>query len=49
MKPCLMRNDNLIGINEEAAAEEIKEMFKSAVEKREPYYKENKKPITCKI
>lgn len=46
LKPCLMRNDNLVGINEEATAEEIKEMFKSAVEKREPYYKENKKQIT---
>lgn len=49
LKPCLMRNDNLIDINEEATVEEIKEMLKSAVEKREPYYKENKKQITCKI
>ncbi len=49
LKPCLMRNDNLIDINEEAAVEEIKEMLKCAVEKREPYYEENKKQITCRI
>jgi len=49
LKPCLMRNDNLIDIDEDATVEEIKEMLKSAVEKREPYYKENKKQITCKI
>lgn len=39
LKPCLMRNDNLIDINEDATMEEIKEMLKSAVEKREPYCK----------
>lgn len=39
LKPCLMRNDNLIDINEEASVEEIKEMLKIAVGKREPFYK----------
>lgn len=46
LKPCLMRNDNLVEINEEVTEEEIKEMLRNAVEKREPYYKENKKQIT---
>ncbi len=39
LKPCLMRNDNLIDINEDASYEEIKEMLKIAVGKREPFYK----------
>ncbi len=39
LKPCLMRNDNLIDINENATSEQITEMLKYAVEKREPYYK----------
>lgn len=39
LKPCLMRNDNLIDINEEASADEIKEMLKIAVGEREPFYK----------
>ncbi len=39
LKPCLMRNDNLIQVKEGAALEEIKEMLKEAVRNREPYYR----------
>ncbi|MCX9084760.1 MAG: GTP 3',8-cyclase MoaA [Candidatus Methanoperedens sp.] len=42
LKPCLMRNDNLIHIHEDATVPEIKEMLQRAVQKREPYYKEMK-------
>lgn len=38
-KPCLMRNDNLIDIEEGATSLEINELLKKAVENREPYYK----------
>ncbi len=40
LKPCLMRNDNLIEINDGASVEEIKELLRKAVFSREPYYKE---------
>jgi cyclic pyranopterin phosphate synthase len=39
LKPCLMRNDNLIEINDGALLEEIKELLRKAVLCREPYYK----------
>jgi cyclic pyranopterin phosphate synthase len=39
LKPCLMRNDNLIEINDGASPEEIKELLRKAVLSREPYYK----------
>jgi cyclic pyranopterin phosphate synthase len=39
LKPCLMRNDNLIEINDGASVEEIKELLRKAVLRREPYYK----------
>ncbi len=38
LKPCLMRNDNLIDIKEEATIEEIGGLLKEAAESREPYY-----------
>jgi cyclic pyranopterin phosphate synthase len=39
LKPCLMRNDNLIDITEEATLLEISELLKKAAKNREPYYK----------
>lgn len=43
LKPCLMRNDNLVDIltplREGADDNEIKQLFVMAVKKREPYYK----------
>ena len=39
LKPCLMRNDNLIDIRDDATPGEIDELLKKAVEHREPYYK----------
>lgn len=39
LKPCLMRNDNLIEIKDGASPEEIKELLRKAVLRREPYYK----------
>ena len=39
LKPCLMRNDNLIEIKDGAMPEEIKELLRKAVHNREPYYK----------
>lgn len=39
LKPCLMRNDNLIEIKDSASHEEIKELLSLAALKREPYYK----------
>jgi cyclic pyranopterin phosphate synthase len=39
LKPCLMRNDNLIEIKDGAMPEEIKELLRKAVLSREPYYK----------
>lgn len=39
LKPCLMRNDNLVDISEKATVEEIREKLKRIVELREPYYK----------
>lgn len=49
LKPCLMRNDNLIDIKEETTVEEMKEKIIMAVEKREPYYKEkNLERIICR-
>ncbi len=41
LKPCLMRNDNLIEIKDEATSDEIREMIKKAAKIREPYYKNN--------
>jgi GTP 3',8-cyclase len=39
LKPCLMRNDNLIEIKDGAIPEEIKELLRKAVLNREPFYK----------
>ncbi len=39
LKPCLMRNDNLLEIKDGASHEEIKELLRDAVMSREPYYK----------
>jgi cyclic pyranopterin phosphate synthase len=39
LKPCLMRNDNLIDIEEGATYSEINELLKIAGMKREPFYK----------
>lgn len=39
LKPCLMRNDNLIEINDDATHEEIKKHLREAVLTREPFYK----------
>ncbi|VVB88264.1 7,8-dihydro-6-hydroxymethylpterin dimethyltransferase [uncultured archaeon] len=40
LKPCLMRNDNLIEVKEDSSQEEIKERLMEAVRIREPYYRE---------
>ncbi len=40
LKPCLMRNDNLIEVKKDAMPEEIKELLMEAVRAREPYYRE---------
>lgn len=40
LKPCLMRNDNLIEVKEGSTHEEIKESLLEAVRIREPYYRE---------
>jgi GTP 3',8-cyclase len=47
LKPCLMRNDNLIEIKDEATPDEIRKMIKEAAKIREPYYKNNLKQIMC--
>lgn len=39
LKPCLMRNDNLIEIKDGASHEEIKDILRVAALRREPYYK----------
>lgn len=39
LKPCLMRNDNLIEIKDGASHEEIKDILRDATLRREPYYK----------
>lgn len=39
LKPCLMRNDNLVDISVEATQFEINELLEKAVKTREPYYK----------
>lgn len=39
LKPCLMRNDNLIEIKDGASHEEIKDILRDAALSREPYYK----------
>jgi cyclic pyranopterin phosphate synthase len=43
LKPCLMRNDNLVDIlgpmRDGASDDELAELFREAIEKREPYYK----------
>jgi cyclic pyranopterin phosphate synthase len=38
LKPCLLRNDNLVDVNNKEP-EEIVELLKLAVDKREPFYK----------
>ncbi len=48
LKPCLMRNDNLVEIGENATVQEIGEMLKRTVEKREPYYKDELKQVICR-
>jgi len=49
LKSCLIRNNNLIEIKDEATPDEIREMIKDAAKGREPYYKNNLKQIMCKI
>ena len=49
LKPCLMRNDNLVDICEDATSEEIKELLRKAAEKREPYYKDKPKRVVCAV
>jgi cyclic pyranopterin phosphate synthase len=39
LKPCLLRNDNLVDVNNKDTGE-IQELMKLAMEKREPFYKE---------
>jgi cyclic pyranopterin phosphate synthase len=39
LKPCLMRNDNLIEIKDGASHEEIKNLLRDAALRREPYYR----------
>ncbi len=52
LKPCLMRNDNLVDIltplRNGADAETLTKIFTEAIKKREPYYKEAKqlRPLT---
>ncbi|NJD75701.1 MAG: GTP 3',8-cyclase MoaA [Candidatus Methanoperedens sp.] len=48
LKSCLMRNDNLIDIKEEATADEIREMIIKAAKIREPYYKNNPNRLWAK-
>jgi cyclic pyranopterin phosphate synthase len=47
LKPCLLRNDNLVDIvslvRRGANIDELKEAFKKATTLREPYWKEGKK------
>jgi cyclic pyranopterin phosphate synthase len=38
LKPCLLRNDNLVDVNNKEP-EEIVELLKLAMDKREPFYK----------
>jgi cyclic pyranopterin phosphate synthase len=40
LKMCLMKNDNLVDIDENSSLREIKELLEKAVEMREPYCKE---------
>jgi cyclic pyranopterin phosphate synthase len=42
LKPCLLRNDNLVDVNNKEP-DEIMELMRLAMEKREPFYKEIKK------
>lgn len=39
LKPCLLRNDNLVDVNNKEPGE-IEELMKLAMEKREPFYKD---------
>ena len=39
LKPCLMRNDNLVKIKDGSSEEEIERCIKEALRRREPYYK----------
>jgi GTP 3',8-cyclase len=39
LKPCLLRNDNLVDVNNKDTGE-IQELMKLAMEKREPFYKD---------
>ncbi|MCX9082737.1 MAG: GTP 3',8-cyclase MoaA [Candidatus Methanoperedens sp.] len=39
LKPCLLRNDNLVDVNNKEPGE-IEELMKFAMEKREPFYKD---------
>ena len=45
IKPCLLRNDNLIEIGT-SDCDKIKELLQEANLKREPYFKDNKSPIS---
>ena len=42
LKPCLLRNDNLVKIKDGSSEEEIERCIKEALRRREPYYKGNK-------
>lgn len=42
LKPCLLRNDNLVKIRGGSSEEEIERCIKEALRRREPYYKGNK-------
>lgn len=48
LKPCLMRNDNLVDmlskIREGALEDQLKEIFLKAAKRREPYWKKNATP-----
>jgi len=39
LKPCLLRNDNIVDLKGCSSDEEIKKLIKEAVARREPYYK----------
>lgn len=43
LKPCLMRNDNLVDvltpIRNGASDDDLKQLFSEAVRRREPYYR----------
>lgn len=44
LKPCLLRNDNLVDVNNKDTGE-IQELMKLAMEKREPFYKDTSRRL----